>query len=138
MFRCPSVRLSGIVFQACSFNHSDISSCVAGCDRQMTAAAQVSSKVVEPHEISVESLHLGCQCPSPVARGRHVRVDTRYAKAQPADAGDTPIAEAVNIDRIEFSLARDEHDPGVRDRPQEGPDVLDYRFLVSAGERYAH
>ena len=67
-----------------------------------------------------------------------MRVDTRYTKSQPADAGDTPIAEAVNIDCIEVSLARDEHDPGVRGGPQKGPEVLEHRFLVPAGERYAH
>ena len=83
----------------------------------------LSSKVVQPHEVRIESLHLGRQCPTPVARDRHVRVDTRYAKSQPADAGDPPIAEAVHIDCIEFSLARDEHDPSVRDGPQKGPDV---------------
>ena len=87
------------------------------------ATCVVSSKVVEPHEVRIESHHLRGQCPAPVAGHRHVRVDPRYPKSQPAHAGNPLIAEPVHIDRIEVRLARDEHDPGIRDRPQKRPDA---------------
>ena len=52
-----------------------------------------STKVVEQHEIGVESDHLCCQCSAPLSRHCHVREDERYPKSEPAQAGNPPIAE---------------------------------------------
>ncbi len=94
-----------------------------------------STKVVESHEVSLGPHHLRRQCPAPVARHRHVRVDPRYPKSQPAYAGNPLIAEPVHIDRIEVRLAGDEHDPGIRDRPLKRPNAIVDQFLRSATER---
>ena len=94
-----------------------------------------SPKVVEPHEVGFGPHHLRRQCPAPVAGHRHVRVDPRYPKSQPPHARNSPIAEPVGINRIEVRLAGDEHDAGIRDRPEKRPNVFEHHFLVSAGER---
>ena len=98
----------------------------------------VSSKVVEQHQVGIEPLHLRGQDPPSVAGRAHVREDSRDPEPKPARAANPPVAEPVDIDRVEVGLSRDEHDPGVRDRPQERPDALEHDFQGPAGDRNAH
>ena len=58
---------------------------------------QDSPKIIDQHEIGIEPDHLCCQCPAPITRHCHVRVDPRYPKSELAYPVHPLIAEPIHL-----------------------------------------
>ena len=95
------------------------------------------SKAVEPHEVRIEAHLVRSQYPAPVWGHRHVPVDPRHPKSEPAHSSHPLIAEPVYVNRVEVGVASDEHYPGARERPQKGPNALEHQFPLPPPRRGA-